>query len=516
MTQRTRACLLPGIVASLLCAAGAPGQGTAPAKPKPAAQPADKPAAQGTKPKANKPKQPPRIVSEVVNTGDGSRFLLVPTAAAPVIHWITAIPAGDLIDPPEHPGLSHAIARSTLSGSDSVGTANWAEEHKAQTQLDALMRDVTMMLASGQMPTEEMARKVTQLKGRIDRLQEPRGWERQLRAAPSTEFEVREFPNAVVTGVTTTRTGVATVARLLMDRRENSILRDLQAQYNALLAERAGRSATDSERVREEIIDLAFYGARARISVTVPTVDKERAREIYRKMYSPAATFQVITGGFDLAEMRRFLQRQFTQTSLPMWVPPTRDIRRDSKMRVSTLSNGSRRGIAIGIRTDASITANQLRVLGEWFGGGPTSMLARQFSRAGIVGVECRATAPFPPGANPGVLLIEAWTSPEPRLATDADLLEPLRRALAESVNRISYPDVDRARTRAMGARNRERFDPRHLAFWLALECGMHGRPIPEALDVDVVDIRFDLFKGFADEVLGRGQRTIVYMETTE
>ena len=483
MTQRTRACILPGLVIALLAADFASGQN--------------------------------EVQSEFFGTSDGSRFLIVPTGKSDLIHWAVAIPAGELIDPAEHPGLSFAIARATLSGSDTIGTTNWVEEQKAQLGLDAAMRELQLGLGRGEPPSEELQRKIPQLTGRLERFRQPDEWERQVRAAPSTRFEIQEHEHAVVTSVTTTRGGLPIVARLFMDRRENSVLRDLALRYKDILTEREQAATTDSDRVRREMIDLAYFGTRTRLATLQPLVDSKIANDLYRKIFAPSASFNVITGGFELAEMKQYIQRQFTKTACPVWTPPKRDVRRGSRVRISTLT-GERRGIAVGLQADVPISMDQLRILGEWLSGGSSSYLARMFAKSGVIGAQCRTAAPFPLGSNPGLLLAEVWTSPDPRLASTADLLEILRSALARAPIQITFQDVKSAHGRAIGARDRERCDPYSLALWLALECGMHGRSTEAALDTSSVKIDHPTFKAFAEQILADGKRTIVSVEAVE
>ena len=85
---------------------------------------------------------PAAIAFEQIVTADGSRFLLVPHGNAPLVYWATVSPAGDLVDPPAYPGLSFAIARASLSGTQTIGTRSWKDERTAMRRIKRLDSEI--------------------------------------------------------------------------------------------------------------------------------------------------------------------------------------------------------------------------------------------------------------------------------------------------------------------------------------------------------------------------------------
>ena len=53
---------------------------------------------------------------------DGTRFVLIPTPGAPLVHWSVATPVGAAVDPADAPGLAEAAALASMRGTWSFGS----------------------------------------------------------------------------------------------------------------------------------------------------------------------------------------------------------------------------------------------------------------------------------------------------------------------------------------------------------------------------------------------------------
>src|SRR6476661_10254498 len=62
---------------------------------------------------------------------NGLHFIVVERHEAPVVSFHTYVNAGSVDDPSGATGIAHMFEHMAFKGTESIGTANWAEEKKA-------------------------------------------------------------------------------------------------------------------------------------------------------------------------------------------------------------------------------------------------------------------------------------------------------------------------------------------------------------------------------------------------
>lgn len=450
-----------------------------------------------------------------ITTSDGSRFLLVSDPRSAVIHWSIATPAGDLVDPPNFPGLAVAVARASLSGTDTIGTRSWSEESKVLRKIEQLEAERTEFIAQGGEPGEQLLADIERARRQLQSIRDEGEWLRELRAAPADDVELKEYTDACVLRLTTLPESFARVSYLLMDRRENARLRTIEADYADILASREAELSSDEVRLHREVRDLAYFGLAPRNTDDgAPSIDRALANATYERTQNPAATYNVIVGNFEFEDMRTLLERQFTVSNLPDAAAPELDPRRNSRSRRSTIDGLNRSGMAIAFELLADRPIVEQRIAAEWLAGGTGSYLAVQLRAAGFHGIEPVVRMPFPLSARPGFVLVELWQSAGAD-STDpgSGLTSTVLKTIYAAPNAVNEGAIRRATARSALRLDVDRADPSELATWLAIECGVRGRDPAVALRPAPLEVDWLVQKKLVIQLFNDSNRIIVEME---
>ena len=152
---------------------------------------------------------------------DGSRFILVPDSRMPLVHWAIATLAHD---PPGFAGLSAATMLAALGGTWQSGSRDPERERQALADLDAAFH-AWLGNRGDAAATAELVR----LSTAAEQLGDPAAHRRVLASVPVHLPEVFDRPPVCIYVTTTVPGALPEVAQLLLERREQTALRDIQS-----------------------------------------------------------------------------------------------------------------------------------------------------------------------------------------------------------------------------------------------------------------------------------------------
>lgn len=308
-----------------------------------------KPAAKPKKTPASKPKQQPRPRRrfQQLTTPDGSRFHLIQDPTVAHIHWAIASWADGRDDPQGLPGMALATAQASLAGTWTTGSSDPQAERDALILLDAAWQQ---QLANPGDPT--IAAQVIQLDKEASKLGDRRMFQRVLAAAPALQAEVLDRAPLAVFALTTTEPAIETIARLILERREEQALRGLARAWVPSVMERMQDHAMHPRRrMYAEVLALLMPNSPAIARMEAPPVsapDRNKAQATWQASQHPTSTVHVLIGSFDPVKLKNTLQQVFAKTKL---IAPTR---RKAALRPL---RGQRRSIVPGIASGGGTIA---------------------------------------------------------------------------------------------------------------------------------------------------------------
>lgn len=360
-------------------------------------------------------------------TKDGTRFVVVQSGDAPVMHWIVATDASPLADPLGLTGATLAAIRASLHGTWKLGSRDVAQERGAMRAADEAEAAIVRALLARQEPPADMLRQRDEAAAALQALAEPLRWQRALRAAPSLGTQLRIDGTLALVVVTTDAGGLAEVGRLLVQRRDDAALRGLHGEWRAVRAELQTRFAGPLRALREEVLQLSLGLASEPVSAPLT---HEVARELFQRSQGAARTLHVLAGGLPPQRVREVVETVFSGAEPTVATAPAGTARKRGERR-STLSGGDRPALALAWRLEPDLLASvagreALAVAASWLQSeaGPIAPLLH----AAGGGMQCLVTAPFPPGAEAALLLLEV-TGTEGGGPLPARLQEEIERA---------------------------------------------------------------------------------------
>jgi hypothetical protein len=350
-------------------------------------------------------------------TPDGSRFVLIPTAGPPVIHWAIATPCGPLEDPAGHAYLAEACVRASLNGPFRISSATSpAAEQAAIEAFEAAATELARASSAGSTPTAAQQQAYADARAAMQAAGNPRAFRRTLMAAPTQDLEVKTTYDTCVIGFSTTESAMARVANLMVERRENSAMRGIETILEDL--QRQGQRSWDGDPhapLRSEVLALAFAGHPLATSGQRPAtgiLTRARAEATWRRTQRPDRTLHVLTGRFDVEATRQKLEVAFARTGLgsevlPAMPPPARL----GAMRSSTIPGAPYPTVLLAWQLQGDEDPVTLAILARWLGG-IDSPLGRELRRLGRKnpGIDCSAPWPL---RGPASLLLVVVTDPD-------------------------------------------------------------------------------------------------------
>lgn len=363
--------------------------------------------------------------AQLVETGDGSRFLLVPLQTR-VVHWINLQPAVS-----EIPGLAVAVARASLLGSTGPITEN----------------------------------------------PQPLAWEKALRRAPSSGSRLVEVASHIGVSVTFPAESLHEVAQLLLQRTHREKLLEFPQHLTAARHQRRERIASIEHLALARRLLAQAEGGRFRHFLE-PDDGEEIAdaavMRYYRHAYAPARAINVITGGFEPETLARVLRQMFRNPPSP--AEASKQSAGDEPTAEKPVADGpptQRETLFLGLVSPRG-KPDELALLAEYLGG-EDGFVVEHLRAAGHPNASVRVLAPFP---APGGMLVLVITDPGTKLTEDAPLLRQLREALDRAAIEPPQPRLmTRAAAVLRGRRSARLGDPQGLALLLAERWANSGEP---------------------------------------
>ena len=451
-----------------------------------------------------------------LRTPDGSRFILVPTSGPRVVHWVMATPAGVVEDPPGLEGLSFAVARAALAGTGVSGSRRSEREVRLLAWLNQHEEAIARARAAGMPLPANALVELEKVRLEAASLADSLAWQRALREVPALGPDLTETDDGVLLHVTTSPAGVPSVGRLLVERREGKVIRDIHPHLRAVREEAQRQRAGVRGALRRELLALAFLGHRLGAAGATPAPvplmpSWEQAVTLWQATQHPSRTCHVLVGGFDADRVAQALEVTFAATAM---VPPSIPARPapspEPIERRTELRGQEHAALAIAYSVPPHTAPHELAVLAAWLGGDAESLLPRAMRRAGLEGTTVETSAPFPTAAG-GLLLIEieapaaapaAAPAPAPAAAPaaapdarpEADLAAIVDAALADAAQ-AGPSAADTAAAEALVQAHASAGDggDAALAAEIAAQCGLCGRPVEEVLRPPTVMTRGDL-----------------------
>jgi hypothetical protein len=328
-------------------------------------------------------------------TADGSRFVLLPDATVPHVHWSIASPADGSDDPPGLPGLARTVVKSSVRGTWRTGSRDLAAEQQALAALDDAWQ---RRLANPSDQSLDAA--VVAAHARADELADDGAFLRALAAAPAHPPAIAFGPAGATTTLTTIEAGLPEVARLIVERREEQALRSVLRTWNGDLFTHLQQTASDPwHALHREVLALLLPTSPELRHYEPPVVRAPRRTEAlatWAQSQHPERTVHVLVGDFDAASVQALCEQVFVRTALPR--PPVRPAPASIPLtgpRRSTVPGAPGRltcAWPLPAGSDVDVAATTAR----WLVDDPAIGLAAALARAGVQGAKVACAAPWP------------------------------------------------------------------------------------------------------------------------
>lgn len=408
---------------------------------------------------------------------DGSRFVFVPDPAMPVVHWVVATPAED---PERFPGLALATMRASLGGTWATGSLDPQKERAALEAHDAAHRD--WLAAPADVARVETLQRTQQAAAALC---DPFSFRRVLAGIPVHRPEVEERQPFCLLSLTTVAEALPDVANILVERREDQALRELEKVFVETSCLRSLALNQDpNTAMRAEVLALAIPGhpyARLLDAPAIVAPSRAEAFATWHATQRPERTVHVLVGGFDPAVAATELGRIFATTALPPMTPRPAVVPRPiTSLRRSVVTGTRTPTAAVAFVLPDGLDRTVLEAATRWLADGPDSAIGQELQRLGRSRAQVRGEAPWPPTTGgQGLLLLEVSDAPgSPQLGEQ--VLQACRKAAAAAPTAAA---LDRVRTAMVRRRTERGNQPRLLAADLAIDALQWPGPTPTTPD---------------------------------
>lgn len=337
-----------------------------------------------------------RIEPITFRTPDGSRFILFAAPEVLQVHWCVATPAGAAEEPRGLAGLATAVQHASLNGSRTVGSRDPAGEAAALEALDRAYAEVVAKPGDAQATARLLGcQRQAQLLGDRSVMA------RVLAALPAHDPDILVRDPVAMLRITTVAAAIGEVGALLVDRRENPVLRGLDAAWLSEATRRHNAQAGDPlAAVHAELLALALPSHPAAQAADGPgRLAPRRAQSlaVWNATQHPRRAVHVLFGNFDPVAARKVLLEVFATTRMPDPAPVTAPAPQPFRsQRRSTVPGTGRNMVALAWVLPPIEDSIVLEAAAAWLGGGPESQLGRRLRRADRKTASVTCMAPWP------------------------------------------------------------------------------------------------------------------------
>lgn len=327
-------------------------------------------------------------------TADQSRFLLIHDPEMQQVHWAIASWIDGSDDPPGLSGLSLVTAQASLKGTWPTGSLDISAEKEAMAELDTAWQK--KMAAPGNSKLEaEVRRRDKVVRG----LSDPRRFHRVLAAAPAFHPEVIDRGAIAVTALTTIEPGLPTVAKLLLERREQQALRELIRNWQTAVTQRLqAYMQSPRNRMYAELLALTHPYSPATEQLEAPPMvipTRDQAMATWQSSQHPTRTVHVLFGSLDLQRTKGLLEEVFTATTLADPTPRTTASPRPlTAQRRSVVPGIQSTGVVLGWVLPAKVNRWALEVGRRWLADESGALLTSLHKARPNLTITCHAPWP--------------------------------------------------------------------------------------------------------------------------
>ncbi len=233
------------------------------------------------------------------------------------------------------------------------------------------------------------------------------------------------------------------------------------------------------ETVRREVLGLAYLGSPAARTLGEPAgFTRDDALQLWRRIAQPERSYHVLTGGFDVAEVRALLEKVFARSAIAPVPAPAPPAVSQGQQRASTIPTTGAEAFALAVPVPADADDRELAIVGRLLAHGRFSLLGRALRKTAGRDFDVDFTVPFPHDRRPGLFLLEVQDSAAPAADSKPGPRWPelIHAALADVGNSdLDDAAVTRASKQVESRIAIARSSPAELAFDLAEWCGVRG-----------------------------------------
>jgi predicted Zn-dependent peptidase len=396
---------------------------------------------------------------------NGLQFVVVERHDVPAVSLHTYVRAGSTDDPAGRTGLANLLEEAVLTGSETIGTKNWAEEKKALDAVELLYDDLE---AERNLGAKSTAGRAALLEGQLriaidnaNRLAIPNAFTTALEESGAPRMSRGTTPDGAEYGYTLPSNRIELWYLLESQRLMRPAFREFYSARDAAISEREKR-LDGQALVMSKLAATAFEAHPYRNPVfgwsgDLNSLRRTDARAFQEKHYVPGNVFIAIVGDVNPAEAKRLATQYFAswaakpvpggvRTQEPTQLGPKRAA---VEARVTAGKPAPPVVALIGYkrpnefdRDDAALDVLQLML-----GRGRTSLLHKELVLARHIAQSVQVRATFPAGRYPNLFLFAMVVAP-------GHTVEENEKALEEYLNRlklqpIEQPVIDRAKAQA-------------------------------------------------------------------
>jgi len=397
---------------------------------------------------------------------NGLKFLVLERHDAPAVSFHTYVRVGSADDTTGHTGLAYLFERVLFTGSEAIGSKNWAEERKAldtvETLYDQLEGERNLGPKASQSRVDTLRTQVRLAIDTAHRYALPGAYGTTLEENGSTRINVNTSPDATEVSYSLPSNRIELWFLMESQRLTRPVFRDFYAERDSVEEERQKHMEAPMQtqvyarmRLVQAFTAAAFQAHPYRNPLDgwpgdIANLRRNEARAFFEKYYVPGNLVMTLVGDVNPAEARKLAEKYFGQWPARP-VPPlihTMEPAQPGPRTVVVESPGVPTSM-VGYRRpdqfhkdDAAFDVLQLAL-----GQGRTGLLYKELITEKHVAQTVQAFATFPAGRYPNVFMF---------LLTPAQghTSEETQKALEDYLNRLKMQKLEPttlARAKAQG-----------------------------------------------------------------
>ncbi len=412
---------------------------------------------------------------------NGLRFVLMERHDSPVLSFHVVVGAGSANDPQGKSGLAFLVARSIIKGTETLGSADWQEEKKAQDRVEELYDLLDAERGKGAQADETRILSLgAQAKSAIDRTNAFSRSGNFLRALQENGLtNISGTTGADVTEFTGSLPSNRAEFWFLLQSEEflRPVFREFYRDRNAIALQ--GQSADPQVLIDQTLLATAFPGhpyghpASGRLE-ELTNLRRGSARVFFDTYYVPANIVIGIAGDLTVPNAKRLAERYFGRLPASPEPPPVEiaGSPQNSPREATVTAAGSLVAVCFKRPGPLHPDAAVLRVV-ESILNGRRGLLQKELVEEKRIAAGARAVAAYPGWRFPSLFSILLATAPGKTTREVTDGVDAFLQRLSSRT--IDAEALQRARNQALAAALRQLSSNSGAAGYLAGAQFMYG-----------------------------------------